>query len=188
MTTATEHAGIGDATFDATGRYRYHLWRAWPMLGGQGDVAFIMLNPSTASASENDPTIRRCIRFAQAWGFAKLHVGNLFAFRATDPRALLTAGDPVGPDNDRALLEIASRCGVVVAAWGIPARTLFRRSSEVLGTIGAVRRWSALGLTKNGCPRHPLYVPAATKPGWLRYGASGFRIEPWEPKKGAMMP
>src|SRR5581483_9586135 len=95
--------------------YRYSLAR---FFGDGGVVNFIMLNPSTADAETDDPTIRRCLGFAKAWGYGTLVVTNLFAYRATDPAELAKAGDPVGPDNDTRLWSEAQLSDLVVCAWG----------------------------------------------------------------------
>ncbi len=140
------------------GKYRYALWRDIPPRLGElrpiGTCLFVMLNPSTADASEDDPTIRRCIGFAERWGFARLAVGNLFAFRATDPRDLGRTDDPVGPDNYSWLERLVAEAGTVVAAWGASAGSAGR--GEHLGFLPDETQ--CLGLTKAGHPRHPLYV------------------------------
>jgi hypothetical protein len=122
-------------------------------------VAFIGLNPSTADESRDDPTIRRCIGFARRWGFARLEVLNLFAFRATKPTALLSADDPVGPENDLAIAGVLRSADLVVCAWG--AFPSSARAADVLRLIAAPQ---CLGTTKNGSPRHPLYVRSGTDP------------------------
>lgn len=137
--------------------YRYSLSRRW----GPGAYAmFIGLNPSTADETQDDPTIRRCIGFARAWGYDALCMTNLFAYRATDPREMKRQADPVGRDNDAALQELASGAGVVVAAWGA--------HGAHLGRDAAVRkmlpRLHYLRLTKDGHPGHPLYLPATLEP------------------------
>ena len=118
-------------------------------------MLFIMLNPSTADAELDDPTIRRCVGFAQRWGFQGLAVGNLFALRATDPQQLRRVADPIGPENDQHLIWMSDDADVTIAAWGTPGA--FRnRDQHVLGFLkGAVEH---LGLTKQGHPRHPLYL------------------------------
>jgi len=146
----------GGATFDETGRYRYRLWRR---LGdGSTRVCFVLLNPSTADATRDDPTIRRCVGFARAWGFDRMDAVNCFAWRATDPRALRTAWDPVGPRNDAAIRRCAREADLVVAAWGNHAALLGRsaRVCRILEETGA-SLWS-FGVTGAGEPRHPLYL------------------------------
>src|SRR5882672_740313 len=109
----TERSG---AVFDRTGRYRYLLWRAWDQAAP--GVAFVMLNPSTADARRDDPTIRACTRLARAWGFGSMRAVNLFALRTSDPSNLARARDPVGGQNDAYLVDAASAAGLVVLAWG----------------------------------------------------------------------
>jgi hypothetical protein len=148
------------ATFDARGRYRWRLWRT---LGASPDrVLFVMLNPSTADADRDDPTIRRCIGFARAWGFGRLDVVNLFAFRTALPGRLRGSRDPVGPDNDRHIARAARDADAIVAAWGVHG-ALLRRDRAVLDLL-ADRPLLCLGRTRAGHPRHPLYLRAATHP------------------------
>lgn len=145
------------AVFSRCGRYRYVLGRRWCWDAGQ--VVWIMLNPSKADDAGDDPTIRRCMSFSQAWGYGGMTVVNLYALRATEPKELVDAADPVGPDNDAYVAETcaASEAGAVVAAWG--AHPLARaRAGDVLSIAG--RDINCLGLTGSGYPRHPLYVPA----------------------------
>ena len=142
------------AVFDESGVYRYLLWRKWDR--SRPSVAFVLLNPSTADATADDPTIRRCIGFARGWGFGGMEVANLFAFRATTPRLLGSAIDPVGPENDRHLRELAARAEHVVVAWG-NGGALFGRAAAVLPLFEG-RELYCLGVTKAGAPRHPLYV------------------------------
>ncbi|TME62616.1 MAG: DUF1643 domain-containing protein [Chloroflexi bacterium] len=135
------------ATFSADRRYRYRLWRRWD--GARPVVAFVMLNPSTADARRDDPTIRRCIGFAKSWGFGGVEVVNLFAYRATDPGELRRVADPVGVDNDRHIRRAIARADLVVLAWGA------RAGSRRLLNLPQAR---CLGLTRAGQPRHPLYL------------------------------
>ena len=114
MTTDT---GSKEANVD--GHYRYMLGRQW---GAPPFLLWMMLNPSTADATEDDPTIRRCSGFAKHWGFGGLVVVNLFAFRATNPADLRAAEQPIGPENDRHLVNAARSCPRVVAAWGASCR------------------------------------------------------------------
>lgn len=141
------------AVVSPCGRYRYMLGRRWD----DGDaVMFLMLNPSTADADIDDPTIRRCMGFARSWGYAALTVGNLFALRATDPRELRKADDPIGPENDGWLLRMARDHRRVVAAWGNHGCYL-GRSAAVREMIPGLHR---LRVSKEGEPCHPLYLPA----------------------------
>ena len=139
-------------------RYRYVLTREWA--AATGYAMFIGLNPSTADETQDDPTIRRCVAFAKAWGYSGLCMANLFAFRATDPKDMKATADPVGPDNDLWLKQSAAGAGIVVAAWG--ANGAYKgRDAEVLAMIDPLH---CLKLTKDGCPGHPLYLPAASTP------------------------
>ncbi len=148
------------AVFDKTGRHRYHLWRTW----GEGPVvAFVMLNPSLADAERDDPTIRRCLGFAQAWGYGRLEVVNLFSWRAADPASLSRCARPNGPDNDACVTTAATRADLVVAGWGDRGR-LFDRDLEVKALLIGVCRPMCLGVTRQGSPRHPLYAPGAVAP------------------------
>jgi hypothetical protein len=126
----------------------------------KGIVCFLMLNPSTADGRRDDPTIRRCLGFARAWGFSVLEVRNLFTWRATEPRDLLTATDPTGGERGDQELRRAAEADLVVAAWG--AWVPFERDREALAMLSG-RRLVCLGRTKNGGPRHPLYVRGATR-------------------------
>ena len=149
----------GGAQFSDCGLYRYRLSRTWN--SWEPPALFVMLNPSTATADADDPTIKRCTRFAQRWGYGGLTVGNLFGYRATSPALLRTVDDPVGPDNDNALRELQLDAGITVVAWGAQGG-LYRRDRAVLDLLdGPV---SCLGLTASNQPRHPLYVPKLTRP------------------------
>lgn len=139
-------------------RYRYVLEREWRAdLPG---VLFIALNPSTADGHQDDPTVRRCIGFAQSWGFGKLAIANLFALRSANPTILLCDDDPIGPENDRWLIELAGRFTLTVAAWGAH-NSVKDRAADVLEMLINVHH---LGLTNAGHPKHPLYLPKTTRP------------------------
>lgn len=140
------------AVLSPCGLYRYRLDRQW---ADGPRCCFVMLNPSTADASNDDPTIRRCIGFAKREGCGGLTVVNLFAFRATKPTALLSATDPVGPDVDRHIDAVLRETdGPVIAAWG--AWNKGTRAKIVRAMMGD--RAKCLGHTKDGSPRHPLYL------------------------------
>ena len=145
------------ADFSPCRRYRFALWRRW---AGGPQVLFVMLNPSTADETGDDPTIRRCIAFARSWGFGGLAVGNLFAFRTPSPAVLRSAPRPVGEDNDDWLSRLRAESERAVAAWGDHGRFL-GRAAAVRAALPGLHH---LGLTKRGEPRHPLYLPASTEP------------------------
>lgn len=158
---ASDGSGAGamerGADISPCGRYRYTLWRKW---GPGGTCMFVGLNPSTADATLDDPTIRRCINFARAWGYGGLMMTNLFAFRATLPSTMKARIDAVGPENDMVLRTACMNAAVVVAAWGA--------HGTHQGRDAAVRkmlpRLHYLRLTKGGHPGHPLYLPASLRP------------------------
>lgn len=149
-------APVGAAHID--GVYRYALFRCWNK--SKPHVLFIALNPSTATAINDDPTVRRCMAYARSWGFGGLAIGNLFAYRARDPRRLFLARDPVGPKNDDFLRALAANASTVVAAWG--------NGGVYLDRAAAVRamlsRLHYLRLTQRGQPAHPLYLPKSVWP------------------------
>ena len=148
------------AEFSPCRKYRYTLWREWGGLFVSGTAMFIGLNPSTADETKDDPTVRRCIRYARDWGYAGMCMTNIFAFRATDPNVMKAAVDPVGPENDTALVNTACICDIVVAAWGVHGAHL-RRHARVLELIPGLR---CLTITQGGFPGHPLYLPASLTP------------------------
>lgn len=147
------------AVLGAGGTYRYRLWRRW---GAGATVLFVLLNPSTADAHRDDPTLRRCLGFARRWGCGGLEVVNLFALRSTDRRGLRAVADPVGPENDRHIGAAAHRAGLVVAGWGEPAPDQRARAATVAARLLARVPLHCLGTTQAGQPRHPLYLPADT--------------------------
>ena len=150
----------GEAVISPCGRYRYLLTR---QIGrGAKAAIFIMLNPSTADATADDPTIRRCMGFARRWRCGVVRVVNLFAVRATDHAAIRVVDDPVGPDNpdwiERAV-RVTRHRNLVVCAWGIHG-TYLGQDRAVLDRLNARSiRPIALGVTRHGHPRHPLYLP-----------------------------
>jgi len=152
----------GSARFSPCRRYRYALWRSWgdPRPFGSPCAMFVCLNPSTADETQDDPTLRRCIAFARAWGFSALCMTNLFAYRATDPADMLAQADPVGEANDPTLRATAKMAGVIIAAWGV--------HGSYLGRGAVVRamlpKLHYLRLTKAGHPAHPLYLPRSLVP------------------------
>lgn len=165
MTAPTVERG---AVLSEDGAYRYRLTRWW---SAAGVVRWIMLNPSTADAEVDDPTIRRCIGFTRAWGYGSVEVVNLYALRATDPRELARHPDPVGPDNDLYLRgrDVLLVPTLVVCAWGAHLMAA-RRAPEVLRLLDADGQVPhVLGLTQANQPRHPLYLPGHLTPTrWVR--------------------
>jgi hypothetical protein len=151
--------------------WRYTLERIWRRpegyQGAREVVAFIGLNPSTADEVKNDPTVTRCINYARRWGFHGMFMLNIFALRSTDPRALYRHPDPIGPETDRYLTEVVQRreVSLVVAAWGNHG-ALLSRGWDVIGLVrnSGVNLYRLGELTKEGQPRHPLYLKADLKP------------------------
>jgi hypothetical protein len=151
------------AVISTCGTYRYELRRTWNSL--QPTVGWIMLNPSSADATRDDATIRRCVAFARAWGYGGITVRNLFALRATDPRELRRHPDPVGPNNDWHLLHGAHvEDAVTVCAWGAHGAYLGRADAVLKRMARHGLTLHHLGLTKAGQPRHPLYLPGSVTP------------------------
>jgi hypothetical protein len=143
--------------------YRYDLLRIWvdrePRL-----VNFVMLNPSTADASADDPTIRRCLAYARRWGHDGLVVTNLFALRSTDPKELIRDPEPIGPENDTYLTRWATEADLVVCGWGSHAMAI-RRGAVVLALLrSAGVQPQALKFTGSGQPGHPLYLRSDALP------------------------
>jgi hypothetical protein len=157
MKTFPMAAAHGSAIFSPCGRYRYELTRWCKGTGASvRPVVFIMLNPSTASEELDDPTICRCWGFTTTWGYRSMVIVNLFALRATDPKELYQAESPVGPENDRWLLQSTAGAAMIVAAWGKHGG-LGRRAEAVLQLLAA-RPLTRLVLNKDGSPKHPLYL------------------------------
>jgi hypothetical protein len=154
QSTLFEGGLLRDAVLSSDGAYRYVLTRTWAQSGRK--IAFVCLNPSTADAHVDDPTVRKCMRLAAKWGGGCLSIVNLFAFRSTDPSRLRLVDDPIGPDNDDWLSHTIGSSDVVVAAWGCHG-TLRGRNEAVLERFRG--RFQALRLTRDGHPSHPLYLP-----------------------------
>ncbi|TRD22243.1 DUF1643 domain-containing protein [Palleronia caenipelagi] len=162
----TRHHLKGDAEsvaiYSDCERYRYSLTRIWDPIGDV--VLFIMLNPSTATEVQNDPTVERCERRARALGFGGFRVCNIFAWRDTDPRLMRAAADPVGPENNAAITEGCHWADRIVCAWGTHGAHL-ERGPEVERLVRATgHHLYHLGLTKDGHPKHPLYISYTEQP------------------------
>jgi hypothetical protein len=157
----------GRATMSPCGRYRYTLERSWSSLPRY--VLWLMLNPSTADARENDATIRRCLGYARAWGYTGILVGNLYALRSTSPRMLdqvaVSGGDPIGPDNLASVRALVARASLIVCAWGRagPVQSARFNVLQLLRppqTPHILRMNAGDGLD----PSHPLRLAADLKP------------------------
>ncbi len=167
------------AVLSADQKYRYLLGRCWEELSADEEALlgtgstwevhatptiFVMLNPSTADALTDDPTIRRCIGFARKSGRTRLVVANLFAWRATDPKALTKTPDPVGPQNQEAIRWAVNLFGDAVAAWGrFPSKRVRNLAIRSMGTAKMRTTLHCYGKTKDGEPRHPLMLPYDTE-------------------------
>ncbi|KAB8125325.1 DUF1643 domain-containing protein [Komagataeibacter medellinensis] len=145
--------------------YRYALTRTWD--ASRPAVMWLMMNPSVATEDGDDRTVAKCQRYARAWGYGTLLVGNTFAYRCTDQKRLTEVPDPVGPENDTNLLAMARRADLVVAAYGSPQiKSLLPRGPEVVrmlqkhGITISAMRLSA----RSGRPEHPLYLPGTLRP------------------------
>lgn len=154
------------AVYSPCESYRYSLDRVWDPAGRK--VLFVMLNPSTATEVQNDPTVERCERRARALGFGGFCVTNIFAWRDTDPRKMRAAADPVGPANDGKIREGAAWADQVMAAWGAHGEHLGRGLTVETLLRATGRPLFHLGLTKAGHPKHPLYIAYTQQPApWL---------------------
>lgn len=163
MITRTHQKGdaASVAVYSPCESYRYLLTRVWDAGGAR--ALFVMLNPSTATEFQNDPTVERCERRARALGFGAFRVTNIFAFRATDPRVMRAQADPVGPDNDRAILDSAAGWvrgdgDLILCAWGTHGAHLGRGPVVEALLRGTGRPLFTLGLSQGGHPKHPLYI------------------------------
>jgi hypothetical protein len=154
-------AKTNPCVFSPDRRYRYLLEHEWGDLFTQTRyVAVIGLNPSTADERQLDPTLRRVRGFAQRFGFFRLKMLNLFAYRSTDPKVLRLVDDPIGPDNDRRLLEVCQGAELILCCWG--SHGSYRgRNKAVLHLLSGLPL-QCLGKTKEGHPRHPLYLDRQT--------------------------
>ena len=152
---------IRAALISQCGAYRYKLSRIWDIT--VPSLRFVMLNPSTADANLDDPTIRRCIGFGRREGYGGIEVLNLYGYRATKPAALREAADPIGPDNETYLDHLGAwtaRVGIpIVLAWGVHGGERGLYVARRLARLGADLR--CLGLSRDGHPKHPLYLPTS---------------------------
>ena len=152
---------IRRANFSKDRKYRYQLERIWDEHGKT--VLFIMLNPSTADHKQDDPTIRRCMGFAQSLGYGRLIIVNLFAFKATKPEDLVKATDPIGARNMEYIRRAYQNSDLVLTAWGVPS--VIKKLQPKI-QIRHINEWKthSLGYCKEGHPRHPLYLRKEAQP------------------------
>jgi hypothetical protein len=162
----TRHHIKGDAhscaVYSECEAYRYLLTRVWQPEGRK--ALFILLNPSTATETQNDPTVERCERRARALGFGAFRVTNIFAFRATDPRVMRAVPDPVGPQNDAAIAESLPWADHIICAWGAHGSHLGRGEAVTAALRQSGCSLFHLGLTQAGAPKHPLYISYQRQP------------------------
>jgi hypothetical protein len=145
--------------------YRYQLRRTRDET--KPHAMFIMMNPSRADLNEDDRSVAKCYRFAKAWGYGGIYVGNTFAYRATDQNRLIEVADPIGPDNDAHIIEMAKSAAVVIFAYGKPKHMQLRSRGLTLARLlleKANVKPHVLKLSKDGTPCHPLYLPKTSKP------------------------
>ena len=150
------------ATYSDCERYRYALTRTWDAGGKR--VLFVMLNPSKATEVQNDPTVERCERRARALGFGAFQVTNIFAWRDTDPFQMRKSKDPIGPDNDAAILAGVAWADQVIDAWGTHGAHMNRGPQMTTLLQGTGKPLYTLGLSKHGHPKHPLYISYSQQP------------------------
>ena len=169
--TAEGEWGVATATFDRFFSYRYRLSRVWDT--ERPRAVWVMLNPSTATEVEIDPSVRRILTFSRDWGCGSAEVVNLFALRATNPDDLYVHGDPVGSANDDALSAAAVSAEKLIAAWGVHGAFLNRNIEAAKILTKTAGRLEVLGLTKEGHPKHPLYVRKSTSPSaWFHHDSN----------------
>jgi len=146
------------ALLSADRLYRYSLWRMWDE--SLPVVMFVGLNPSTADENEDDNTIRRCIGFAKDWGYGGIYMANLFAYRATKPKDMKAALEPIGNDNDSILVELYKNADITIAAWSTDG-SFKNRDKEVQLLLPQLH---VLKINKDGSPSHPLYLKKSLTP------------------------
>lgn len=150
------------ASFSSCLRWRYRLWRHWD--AAKPAANFLMLNPSTADELKLDPTCSRARDYAERWGYGALVVTNVFAWRATDPAAMKAVADPVGLENDAAIVQAARTASLIVCAWGNHGAHLERSARVVSLLKRAGVRLHALRVNGSGEPAHPLYLKGNLRP------------------------
>ncbi len=172
MITRTHTKGDAPSTavYSDCERYRYALTRVWEPSGSK--VLFVMLNPSTATEVQNDPTVERCERRARTLGYGAFCVTNIFAWRDTDPRKMRAASDPIGSQNDKTIVDFSEWAHTIICAWGTHGEHL-KRGKHVEALLRETGHpLYHLGLSKAGHPKHPLYIAYSEQPRlWQSEGA-----------------
>ncbi|WP_243286694.1 DUF1643 domain-containing protein [Geothrix terrae] len=150
------------AVFSECGQYRYQLREIWDE--SRPLILWLLMNPSVACPDYSDPTLRKTGKFARSWGYGGQLVGNVHAYRATDKDRLLDVADPVGPENDRMILNMAAQAQMVILAFGQPPKLLRQRGQNVVALLSDHPRLCFLRLAADGTPVHPLYLPGSLTP------------------------
>ncbi|MBP1625959.1 MAG: hypothetical protein H6Q00_434 [Holophagaceae bacterium] len=150
------------AVFSECQQYRYQLREIWDT--SQPLLLWLLMNPSVACLDYSDPTLRKTSKFARSWGYGGQLVGNVHAYRTTDKSRLLEVTDPVGPENDRMILDMAAEAQMVILAFGQPPKSLRQRGRDVVALLGNHPRLCYLRLAADGTPVHPLYLPGTLTP------------------------
>lgn len=165
---------IKSAVIDSTEKYRYLLTRIWDE--DLPPAVFIMLNPSTADAEVDDPTIKRCMNFAKTWNCGGIKVVNVFAYRATNPKELLKVQNPIGIENEKYIREALINAGLIILAWGSSCTKLKKGYLKVKELLKNIELFYCLGITNDGFPKHPLYLSGTTMPKVCDFEESGIKI------------
>ena len=164
MITKTHTKGDAPSTaiYSDCENYRYSLTRIWDDTAPR--VLFVMLNPSTATEVQNDPTVERCERRARTLGYGAFCVCNIFAYRATNPKVMRAQADPIGPENDTAITDAAAWASDIVCAWGTHGAHMDRGADVERMLRSQPKPLTHLGLSIAGHPKHPLYIGYKVQP------------------------
>lgn len=154
---------IVKSCFSECDKYRYELSEIWDQ--SKPLVLWVLMNPSVACLDYSDPTLRKTGRFSRSWGYGGQLIANVHAYRATNKKRLLDVDNPTGPENDKAILRLASRAQKVILAYGLPPKALQVRGKQVADLLSHHPALCYLKLLKDGItPGHPLYLPADLPP------------------------
>ena len=145
--------------------YRYFLWTLWDTT--RPLVLWILLNPSIASLSQNDPTVSRCMQRSQILGFGEAIITNAFAYRSTDPKQLYQATNPIGPDNNYWLRTLSQQADQIICGWG--SHGAYQDRDQAIQSLLKTQNLYCLGQTQKGQPKHPLYLSYRVQPELFQY-------------------